>query len=71
MATTRATRLSRADGSTRTLSPGLTAPLTIVPAKPRKSRFGRLTHCTGSRNGARVTWSSIATDSRCPIKVGP
>ena len=31
---------------------GLTAPLAIVPAKPRKSRCGRLTHCTGRRNGA-------------------
>ena len=31
--------------------PDWIAPLTIVPAKPRKSRFGRFTHCTGMRNG--------------------
>ena len=31
---------------------GLHVPPAIRPEKPRKSRFGRLTHCTGMRNGA-------------------
>jgi hypothetical protein len=62
--TMRATRLSRPDVSTFTFSPGLTVPPTMVPAKPRKSRFGRLTHCTGSRNGWCCTLSSISTVSR-------
>ena len=35
----------------RTASPGLTTPAEIRPLKPRKSRFGRLTHCTGMQNG--------------------
>ena len=39
------------EGSTRTISPGFTDPLAICPAKPRKSRLGRFTHCTGRRNG--------------------
>ena len=26
-------------------------PPTMVPEKPRKSRLGRFTHCTGMRNG--------------------
>jgi hypothetical protein len=36
-------------GSTTTSSPGATVPATTVPAKPRKSWFGRHTHCTGMR----------------------
>ena len=36
-------------------------PLGIVPAKPRKSRCGRLTHCTGMRNGALRRSSSTST----------
>ena len=64
MVTMRATRLSRPDGTTRIFSPWLTVPLTIVPAKPRKSRFGRLTHCTGRRNGWCCRRSSISTVSR-------
>jgi hypothetical protein len=62
--TSRATLLSRPDGSTRTFSPGRIVPLTIVPAKPRKSRLGRLTHCTGRRNAAWRISSSISTVSR-------
>jgi hypothetical protein len=62
--TSRVTLLSRPDGSTRTLSPGFTVPLTTVPANPRKSRLGRLTHCTGSRNGACRISFSISTVSR-------
>ncbi len=49
---------------TRTLSPRRIVPLAIVPAKPRKSWFGRLTHCTGRRNGLVCRSSSISTDSR-------
>jgi hypothetical protein len=30
---------------------GLDLPVAIRPEKPRKSRLGRLTHCTGRRNG--------------------
>jgi MFS family permease len=30
---------------------GRDRPEAIVPEKPRKSRFGRFTHCTGKRNG--------------------
>ena len=37
------------EGSTATSSPTLNAPAQTVPAKPRKSRFGRQTHCTGRR----------------------
>ena len=36
-------------------SPGRTAPPTTRPEKPRKSRSGRLTHCTGIRNGPSCT----------------
>jgi len=70
--TMRATVLSRPDGNTRTRSPGFTTPPTMRPEKPRKSRFGRLTHCTGMRKGPRCTRSlSISTVSRCSISVGP
>ena len=41
------------DGSTRMAAPAATEPLAIEPEKPRKSRFGRFTHCTGNRNGLR------------------
>ena len=60
------------EGITRTESPGLTEPLAICPAKPRKSRLGRLTHCTGMRNGlACATACSISTVSRWSIRLGP
>jgi hypothetical protein len=49
--TMRLTVLVRPDGCTRMAVPGVMLPPAIVPAKPRKSRLGRLTHCTGSRNG--------------------
>ena len=70
--TMRVMRLSRPEGWARIASPGLTMPLEIVPEKPRKSRSGRLTHCTGMRNTSfccRV--SSSSTDSRKAISVGP
>jgi len=50
----RATVLSRPEGSTRTRSPGRTVPPTTMPEKPRKSWSGRLTHCTGIRKGPSV-----------------
>ena len=36
-----------------TSSPGRTTPEAIVPAKPRKSRSGRITYCTGKRKSIR------------------
>ncbi len=49
--TMRATVLVLPEGRTRTLSPGAIVPVATSPANPRKSRSGRLTHCTGMRNG--------------------
>ena len=49
-----ATCVIRDDGMTLTESPGRTVPLVINPENPRKSRFGRLTHCTGIRNALFV-----------------
>ena len=42
-----------------------------MPAKPRKSRLGRLTYCTGKRNGRSCRPCSISTVSRCSSSVGP
>ena len=56
--------LSRPEAATTISSPGATAPLAIVPAKPRKSRCGRLTHCTGMRKGALRRSSSTSIASR-------
>src|SRR3546814_2493228 len=59
------------DGSTRTTSPGRTVPLFTNPEKPRKSRLGRLTHCTAIRNGAAASRSlSSGTVSRCSLSAG-
>jgi hypothetical protein len=41
------------------------------PEKPRKSRFGRFTHCTGIRNDCSARSSSTGTVSRKPSSVGP
>ena len=59
-------------GRTRIASPVRITPVAIRPEKPRKSRFGRLTHCTGMQNG--LPWSTVessSTVSRWCIKVGP
>ena len=32
---------------------------------------GRITYCTGIRNGAATSGSVTGTDSRCPSRVGP
>ena len=42
-----------------------------MPLKPRKSAFGRLTHWTGSRNGALGSSPWISTVSRMSISGGP
>ena len=47
-----ATVVCRPEPATTIGSPLATRPLAIVPATPRKSRWGRLIHCTGRRNGA-------------------
>ena len=52
------------DGRMAISSPTLALPLAIVPAKPRKSELGRLTHCTGMRNGLPARSSSTSTVSR-------
>ncbi|MCY1176892.1 hypothetical protein D9M73_171800 [compost metagenome] len=72
IATIRAMLLVRPEGRMRTVSPGFTLPLAISPEKPRKSRSGRLTHCTGMRK-ARACATSVSTSivSRCSISVGP
>ena len=51
MVTIRSTVLVVPAGRTRIGSPGWIEPPTMRPEKPRKSRSGRLTHCTGMRNG--------------------
>src|SRR3546814_14796493 len=60
------------DGRTRIGSPTRTVPVAIWPEKPRKSRLGRLTHCTAMRKGfsRSETWST-STVSRCSISAGP
>ena len=50
--TRRATSAFTPEGMIFTASPGRTVPRAMRPAKPRKSRFGRFTHCTGMRNGS-------------------
>ena len=67
----RATAVSFPDGMTRTFAPGRTDPLVTNPEKPRKSAFGRLTHCTGIRNGCAAGPASISTFSRWASSVGP
>jgi hypothetical protein len=55
-------------------SPGCTVPPTIAPEKPRKSRSGRFTHCTGMRNGRsrgrRRSAPSRGTDERRAVVPG-
>ena len=55
----------RPEGRAAISSPGLALPQTMVPEKPRKSRFGRLTHCTGMRNGRAERLSPTSMVSRC------
>ena len=61
---------ARAEPAT-TSSPGAIEPEMTVPAKPRKSPFGRLTHCTWKRNGRSLVSFEISTALRCPRRLGP
>ena len=61
--------LSRPESAATTRSPRAMRPLGIVPAKPRKSWCGRLTHCTGRRKGALRRSSSTSTLSRYSSKM--
>ncbi|MNE48689.1 hypothetical protein D3C80_1431690 [compost metagenome] len=65
------TRLLLPDGSTTISSPLCTTPLAMVPAKPRKFRFGRLTYCTGKRRSVKLRSAETSTVSRISISVGP
>ena len=71
MVTIRATRLVSPDEATRSSSPGRMVPAAMVPQNPRKSRLGRFTHWTGSRNGCSLRSSSTGTVSRKLSSVGP
>src|SRR5690606_29255405 len=72
MVTIDLTLLVLPEGTTRTVSPGAISPLVIKPEKPRKSRLGRFTHCTGIRKlRACAAMPSISTVSRCWIRLGP
>ena len=65
------TRLVRPEGSTVTASPRRTTPEASVPAKPRKSRLGRMTYCTGKRRSVRLMSRAMGTVSRCSSSAGP
>ena len=59
------------DGMAIISSPLEIVPDAIVPEKPRKSRFGRFTHCTGKRNGVSKLARSTSTSSKNSSKAGP
>ena len=65
------TRLRLLDGSTMISSPWRITPEATVPQKPRKSRFGRLTYCTGKRRSIRLRSEAMCTVSRRCISVAP
>ena len=67
----RLTRELRPDVATHNGVAGIDPARATVPAKPRKSRLGRLTHCTGKRNGLPRARVSTSTVSRCASSVGP
>lgn len=67
----RATRERLPEGRATTGSPGCTTPLAMVPQKPRKSGFGRLTYCTGRRNSSKLRSAATGRVSRMCIIVGP
>ena len=52
------------EGNAITSSPLRTIPEATLPQKPRKSRLGRNTYCTGKRKSARLWSLSIWTVSR-------
>jgi len=57
------TRLFFRDGRLITSSPCRMMPEAIVPEKPRKSRFGRSTSCTGKRKSSRLRSEPMYTVS--------
>src|SRR5690606_1846676 len=59
------------EGKTWIASPLFTTPEAMVPQKPRKSRLGRLTYCTGKRKSLTFLSPAICTFSRICIKVSP
>ena len=59
------------EGRMRTFWPIFIWPASIVPAKPLKSKLGRLTHCTGIRKGSSVRRRRVSTVSRNSIRVRP
>ena len=65
------TRLRLPDGSTITSSPLRRMPDATVPAKPRKSRLGRMTYCTGNRRSVRLRSLAMWTVSRWSSSGGP
>ena len=67
----RAMRLARPDAATTISSPTRRGRRRSCPAKPRKSWFGRLTHCTGRRNGAATDAAARRRRvSRCSSSAG-
>ena len=65
------TRLVLPEGSATSSSPLFTTPEAMVPAKPRKLRFGRVTSCTGKRRSVRLRSAATSTVSRISISDGP
>ena len=57
--------------NTASLSPTRKIPAASVPAKPRKSRLGRFTYCTGKRTGWRSSSRSTSADSSSASRVSP
>ena len=66
-----ATRLAVPAGEIRTASPTFTVPAATRPLYPRKSGSGRITYCTGIRNGWPAGDSSTSALSRWSRSVGP
>jgi hypothetical protein len=52
-------------------SPVRMIPLAIVPANPRKSRFGRSTSCTGNRKSSMLRSEPMYTVSKSGIRAEP
>src|SRR6187402_2455886 len=59
------------EGKDLMVSPTLTIPEATLPQKPRKSKFGRLTYCTGKRKSVKFLSAATGTDSKISIKVWP
>ena len=59
------------EGSAHTSSPTRTTPETTFPQKPRKSKLGRETYCTGKRKSFKLWSLPIWTFSKNSSKLGP